>query len=97
MSTATREDTVEKYLLTRCRANGFLCMKFVSPARGGVPDRVIITPAETVFVETKRPGGKPRRLQKIVHTKMRRYGAKVYVADDRHKVDELIRELATKK
>lgn len=86
-----REAPVERYLLAQCRRHGFLCMKFVSPSRGGVPDRIVVTPsAGTVFVEVKRPGGRPEPRQRKVHAKMRRFGAEIFVVDDDASVDALI-------
>jgi hypothetical protein len=90
------EQKVEAHLLARCREMGFLCMKFTSPGRAGVPDRVVVTPARTVFVEAKRPGGKLRRLQQEVTEKMRRAGAEVHVVDSIVGVDELVESLATR-
>ncbi|MEU7318443.1 hypothetical protein [Streptomyces sp. NPDC007083] len=88
------ECTVERYLLMQCRENGFLCLKFVSPARIGVPDRVIITPtAGTVFAEVKRSGGNVVKAQRVMHAKMRRFGAEVHVVDDKPGVDALIARL----
>ncbi|MFJ2420676.1 VRR-NUC domain-containing protein [Streptomyces brevispora] len=89
----TPEGAIEDYLLTQCRANGFLCLKFVSPARGGVPDRIVIAPGGTVFVEVKRPGGQLRKLQRITHAKLRRHGAEIHVVDDKPSVDEFIAHL----
>ncbi|WP_030894260.1 VRR-NUC domain-containing protein [Streptomyces sp. NRRL F-5053] len=89
-----QESTVEHYLLTQCRQNGFLCLKFVSPGRIGVPDRIIVSPvAGTVFVEVKRPGGRVRKSQQLMHAKMRRCGADVRVIDSTVKVDTLIAHL----
>ncbi|MGW0881323.1 VRR-NUC domain-containing protein [Streptomyces sp. NPDC002671] len=89
----TRESTIEDYLLSQCRAHGFLCLKFVSPARGGVPDRIVVAPSRTVFVEVKRPGGRLRKLQQLTHAKLRRYGAEVHVVDDNPSVDAFIAHL----
>lgn len=90
-----REETVESYLLQRCRAAGLLCLKFTSPARRGVPDRVVIGPesGRTTFVELKRPGSQARRSQREMHAKMRRYGAEIRVIDDEKDVDALIAQL----
>lgn len=92
----TRERTIERHLLRECRRNGFLCLKFVSPARGGVPDRLVITPLATVFVEVKRPGGNLESRQKAVHAKMRRFGAEIHVVDDEPAIDALIAHLLEK-
>lgn len=93
--TQVRERAIEEYLLNQCRAHRLLCLKFTSPARGGVPDRIVIGPSGTVFVEVKRPGEEPAKRQRIMHAKMRRHGARVYVVDDRAGVDSLIDALTT--
>ena len=87
---STRERAVERYLLAECRRHGLFCLKFVSPARGGVPDRVVITPTGTVFVEVKRPGGDLEKRQRAMHAKMRRFGAEIHVVDDEPGVDAFI-------
>ncbi|MBT8162922.1 MULTISPECIES: VRR-NUC domain-containing protein [Arthrobacter] len=90
------ENPVEHYLLAQCRKNGFLCLKFVSPARGGVPDRIIVTGGEhgTVFVEAKRPGEQPTRRQQATHAKMRRFGAEIHVVDSYTAVEQLMNHLS---
>ncbi|QOT16722.1 VRR-NUC domain-containing protein [Paenarthrobacter sp. YJN-5] len=85
-----REKAVEQYLLTQCRRHGLFCLKFVSPARGGVPDRIVLTPTGTVFVEVKRPGGDLEKRQRVMHAKMRRFGAEIHVVDDEQAVDAFI-------
>lgn len=84
------ERDVEAHLLARCRQAGFLCMKFTSPGRAGVPDRVVITPAATIFVEVKRPGGRLRRLQQMTIEKMRVAGADVRVIGTIDAADDLV-------
>ena len=89
-----RESPVETYLVKQCRKHGLLCLKFTSPARSGVPDRVIISPAAgTVFVEVKRPGATPEPHQVAMHAKLRRFGGEVYVVDTQPGVDALIATL----
>lgn len=89
-----RECDIEQYFRDECRKHGFLCLKFVSPSRNGVPDRVVVTRAATVFVELKKPGGSLRRIQRAMHSKLRRHGAGVYVVDSRPSADQLIAELS---
>ncbi|WP_093802250.1 VRR-NUC domain-containing protein [Streptomyces sp. Wb2n-11] len=91
--TSPSERVIEDYLLAQCRAHGFLCWKFVSPARGGVPDRIIVARGRIVFVEVKRPGGRLRKLQQRTHAKLRRHGAEVHVVDDKPGVDAFIAHL----
>lgn len=88
------EHPVEEYLLAQCRRRGVLCLKFTSPARAGVPDRLLVTPAATVFVEVKRPGGTLRRLQQAMHAKIRRFGGVVHTVDTPAGVDVLLNQLA---
>ncbi|WP_326742829.1 VRR-NUC domain-containing protein [Streptomyces sp. NBC_01768] len=91
--THPRERVIEDYLLTQCRAHGFLCLKFVSPARRGVPDRIVVALGRIVFVEVKRPGGQLRKLQQLTHAKLRRHGAEVHVVDDKPSIDVFIAHL----
>ncbi|MFJ8018648.1 VRR-NUC domain-containing protein [Streptomyces sp. NPDC096311] len=88
--TSPREGVIEAYLLAQCRAHGFLCLKFVSPARRGVPDRIVVALGRIVFVEVKRPGGQLQKLQQIMHAKLRRHGAEVHVVDDKPGVDAFV-------
>lgn len=89
----TPEGVVEKYFLKRCKALGFMCLKFTSPGTRGVPDRVIIGHGWTVFVELKAPSEGLRRLQQEVIKDMRSHGAIVHVANSKELVDELLAEL----
>jgi hypothetical protein len=87
------ESKVEHYFLEACRRRGALLMKFTSPSRSGVPDRILVTPAGTCFVEVKRPGEEPRPLQVATHEKIRRFGGEVYVVDSPQQIDELLDHL----
>ena len=86
------ENYIENYLKKVSEANGFLCFKFKSPGNNGVPDRILIGHGKTIFVETKAPGKKPRKLQQAVHKEMRAYGAIVYTLDTIEKIDEFIKQ-----
>lgn len=86
------EGVIEDYLAEQCKKHDCLCYKFTSPSRSGVPDRIVIGHAQTVFVELKAPGEKPRKLQKAVIHDMRIHGAIVYVIDTKAGVDELMDE-----
>ena len=84
------EGAIEKYLYYQAKKHDILCYKFTAPSTAGVPDRILIGNNKTVFVELKRPGGKPRKLQIAIHTKMRDHGAIVFVADTKKLVDDII-------
>lgn len=84
------EGVIETYLYKQAKKNNILCYKFTAPSTAGVPDRVLIGNGKTVFVELKRPGGKPRPLQIAIHKRMREHGAIVFVADTKPLVDDII-------
>jgi hypothetical protein len=90
------EKVVESYLRDSATARGWLCPKTISPGAAGFPDRTVITDDGTVcFVEVKRPGGRPRKLQ--LHAFLRpmlAHGANVCVVDDEPSVDVLLAMLA---
>lgn len=96
MKEARIENDVETYLRKKAESNGYLCYKFVSPGHNGVPDRLIIGYGKTFFVETKAPGGVPRKLQQKVIARIRNHGADVYVIDTKAKVDELFDKILAK-
>lgn len=59
-----KEKQIEQHLVKQVKAQGGLCYKFTSPARRGVPDRIVIWPGNQVhFVELKAPGKKLTPLQ----------------------------------
>jgi len=76
------EKDVEAALVRRVKALGGLCEKFTSPGRRSVPDRIVTMPGgQIIFVELKRPGGKPTEAQLKDHAKRRELGCDVRVID----------------
>lgn len=59
------EKDIERHLTRSIGRMGGYCLKWVSPGRAGVPDRIILLPGGRVlFAELKRPvGGRPSALQ----------------------------------
>jgi len=79
----TLEKDVEAALVRRVKALGGLCEKFTSPGRRSVPDRVVTMPnGKIIFVELKRPRGKPTEAQLKDHAKRRDLGCDVRVIDN---------------
>lgn len=61
------EKTIEAYLVKRMKEIGGECYKWSSPGNRGVPDRICIFPNGLVlFVEVKKPGQEPSKLQRLV-------------------------------
>jgi hypothetical protein len=83
-----RESEIERAFVAREKC----ALKFVSPGRRGVPDRLVLRPVpEAVrdlvaqyvrFVELKRPGEKPRPEQVREHERLRALGYRVDVIDN---------------
>lgn len=89
------ENSIENYLRAEVKKHGGECLKFVSPGRNGVPDRVVLLPmGQIFFVETKAPGKTPRKSQLAVHRDFERIGVKVRVIDSRSAVRDFLREVS---
>lgn len=85
------ENIIEKYLVSEVKKQGGTAYKFVSPGHAGVPDRLCLMPNGTVFfVELKATGKITRPLQDRQIEKIRTYGQRVYIADSREKIKEIL-------
>jgi hypothetical protein len=90
-----KEATIEKYLYDQCKARGYCCYKFVSPAQPGVPDRVVIGRGRVLFIELKRPGRKPTPLQAHHINEIQRNGGCAIWLDSKKNIDYVLGELDT--
>lgn len=88
-----REKEVENYLVKQAQAIGALVRKVSWVGLNHCPDRLIMLPHITVWVEVKAPGEKPRPGQQREHERMREHGQIVYVVDSKESADELIQVL----
>lgn len=86
------ERDVERYLIKECEKRGWLCWKFVSPGRRGVPDRIVIRPGAVAFVEVKRKGGRVSPLQVRRIEELTRLVIPARVVKTKGEIDEMIRE-----
>lgn len=88
------ESEIEKKFRDEIKKLGGKAYKFVSPGNAGVPDRLVILPGNKIgFAELKRPGEKPRPLQKAQIRKIQSLGVFVMVVDSEEKIKEFIKEL----
>lgn len=85
-----RERDIERYLVERVVALGGEVRKVQWIGRRGAPDRLVMLPGKTVWVELKAPGEKAAPHQKREHDRMRQMGQTVVVVDSRHDVDALL-------
>ena len=88
-----RERDVEQKLRREVEKRGGRCFKFLSSV-SGVPDRILLLPGGLViFVELKKEGEKPRKLQEVQMRKIRELGFRVRVVDSEQGIQELMREI----
>jgi hypothetical protein len=94
-----REAAIERYLRKAFRQAGGELLKFVSPNRKGVPDRVGFIPRRAMpwFIEFKRPGGTVEVLQRRAHAMLRKYGQNVAVIDSMEEADRFIESYLTRR
>lgn len=87
------EKVIEHHLVQSMTAIGGLCIKLLCSQFIGLPDRICLFPGgKIIFVELKTTGKKPRRIQEIIHDKLRVVGARVEVIDSIKGVDEFIKQ-----
>lgn len=85
------EKEIEKYFKTKIGDNHGECIKLTGLV--GIPDRLILLPMGRIFfVEFKQKGKKPRKVQSFVHRRLNDLGFKVYVIDDKDKMEEVFKE-----
>ncbi|MEG0835298.1 MAG: hypothetical protein RR413_07605 [Christensenellaceae bacterium] len=91
----TQEKNIENYLTKQVEKLGGKAKKWVCPGWDGAPDRIVLLPgSRIVFVELKRPGEKPRKLQTKRAEELRALGFKVCCGvNSKEEVDALLEEL----
>lgn len=73
------ESQIERAVCDHAQSVGMLALKFTSPGRRGVPDRLIITDnGRFFFIEFKTPTGKLSPLQMNEHRILRQRGVDVF-------------------
>lgn len=76
------EKVIERKLVEAVKLKGGMCIKLLANQFTGLPDRMCLFPNRIiVFVELKTTGQKPRKIQLLVHNKLRALGFRVEVID----------------
>lgn len=88
------EKHVEAYAKRKIEALGGMCMKFVSPGRKGVPDRLIVSMSGLVyFLELKWGKNGTSAAQDKFYKDMQLRGITVYYAKTKQEIDEFIENI----
>lgn len=75
-----RERDIEKWLREKIQKLGGVAMKFTSPGNDGVPDRIAILPGGQVwFIELKKDGEVPKKIQEWQIERLQKLGCNVAV------------------
>lgn len=70
-----------------------LCIKLSAMHFTGLPDRLCLVPyGKLFFCEVKTTKMKPKRIQQIVHDKIRLLGFKVYIVDSTEIINQIKHE-----
>lgn len=91
-----REFKIEDYLKDQVEKIGGKCYKFVSPGYDGMPDRIAVYMGCVIFIETKRPGKKPRKLQEIRLHELQCQGVNTAVVSTKEEADFVVNYLNTR-
>ena len=78
---STLESKTESDAVDYAVSLGCLTLKLNVLGRKGWPDRLFVYRGSLIFIEFKREGKDPRKLQEYVHEKIREHGFEVYVID----------------
>ena len=89
--TKLKEQYIENFLVTCVHHAGGETRKVRWIGRRGAPDRLVMLPHRTVWVELKAPGKKAKPYQAREHAVMRRYGFDVVVIDSIEAIEELVK------
>lgn len=88
-----RESKIEKVLSDEVKKRKGLCIKLLPLYFAGLPDRLVLLPNGIMFFcELKAEGKKPRRVQELVHERLRALGFSVEVADSAQRCIDLVNQ-----
>lgn len=85
-----RESTIEDYLTRRVAEAGGETRKVRWIGRRGAPDRLILLPGRSAWVELKAPGEKPTEAQTREHRRLSASGQRVFVVDSFEMVEAIV-------
>jgi len=90
--TKESEKLLERKLAHGVKEKGGICLKLPAIHFAGIPDRLCLFPGGWfVFVELKTTGEKPRRIQSVVHSRLRRMGFEVLIIDKSEQIINLLK------
>lgn len=76
------EKDVEKKVCDEAAKLGIVSIKLSGPYHRGVPDRIFLHRGKVLFMEMKKPGGRPTKLQEMWLERLEEQGFEAIVCDD---------------
>ena len=96
MAVVESEKTLERKLAKKVEALGGWSLKLLAVHISGLPDRICLLPGGKVFfVEVKTTKQKPRKIQLVVHERLKKLGFPVYVVDTSEGIEEVLNQWDT--
>lgn len=93
MKKTESEKLIERKLVQKVNSVGGMCIKLLTYQLTGLPDRMCLFPGGRVaFVELKTTGKKPRKIQEVIHNKLRALGFRVEVIDTTEGIIDFIND-----
>ena len=88
------ESQLERKFYDKVKRLGGLPLKFVSPGRAGVPDRIVLMPEGKIyFVEMKSEVGQTSAIQKYIFSKFTKLGFKVNIIHNEKTLEKFLSEI----
>lgn len=84
------ENRVEKALVSAVKSIGGKCIKMIPTYEAGIPDRLVLYKGRTIFVELKKEGQNPRKLQMLYMKELNDIGFETQVIDSVDEVKKFI-------
>lgn len=97
MTTYLSESQLEEKFCKKIKKIGGMALKFMSPGRAGVPDRIILMPGGKIyFVEMKSSNGPVNPIQEYIFEKFEELGFKVHILNSENSVKKFLEKIERK-
>jgi len=91
---ALLEKIDEQKVVSFAESKGFMVLKLNVLGRRGWPDRLFVYKGKVFFIEFKRVGEEPAKLQQEIHARIRSHNIDVHVVDNWADGSDIIRKVA---
>ena len=88
------ESQLERKFFDKVKHLGGMPLKFISPGRAGVPDRIVLMPKGKIyFVEMKNEIGQTSPIQDYIFAQFKKLGFKVHIINSVESLEKFIGEI----